>query len=123
MFSSALAEQHDRGQIEYDIDYIDQHTRKLMPPSAPKKLAEVVEPALGSRLSRHCDAHDIRVEMSAHPWANGGRGEAPMDGPKPKPVMVWYCSECGDGPNSYWRDQCIICDHKKCRFCNEEPAQ
>jgi hypothetical protein len=122
MFSFALAGQHDREQIEYDIDYIDQHTEKPMPPSAPKSFEEEVEPAVGNRLSRRCDAHDVRVEMSAHPWANGGRGEAPMDGPKPKPVMVWFCSECGDGPNGDWRNQCLNCDHKRCSCCNQAPA-
>lgn len=34
--------------------------------------------------------------------------------------IVWHCSECGDGPYSYWQNVCMACDHKKCGYCQQE---
>lgn len=39
-------------------------------------------------------------------WEIGGIGEAKKS--------VWYCCQCGDGPNDHWRDQCFNCDHHRC---------
>jgi len=33
---------------------------------------------------------------------------------------VWFCSGCGDGPNSGWQNLCPGCGHVRCRSCRIE---
>ncbi|KAH5288114.1 hypothetical protein HBI24_004480 [Parastagonospora nodorum] len=34
--------------------------------------------------------------------------------------IVWYCSECGDGPYGIWQNVCDACNHKRCGSCQCE---
>lgn len=34
--------------------------------------------------------------------------------------IVWYCSECGDGPIGTWNSQCTSCGHLYCGSCHTE---
>lgn len=34
--------------------------------------------------------------------------------------VVWYCSECGDGPIGTWNPQCTSCGHLYCGSCHTE---
>ena len=34
--------------------------------------------------------------------------------------LVWYCSDCGDGPIAIWENSCVACNHQKCYACREE---
>jgi len=34
--------------------------------------------------------------------------------------LVWFCSECYDGPISYWQAICVQCSHQKCGSCRVE---
>jgi hypothetical protein len=31
--------------------------------------------------------------------------------------MIWFCSECGDGPRGSWNSQCSSCSHLMCYHC------
>ncbi|KAH7355641.1 hypothetical protein BKA66DRAFT_475278 [Pyrenochaeta sp. MPI-SDFR-AT-0127] len=31
--------------------------------------------------------------------------------------VVWYCSECREGPMPNWQDACPCCYHQKCDSC------
>jgi len=42
-------------------------------------------------------------------------GPAATDG-----SLVWFCSECYDGPIGYWQSQCTACSHQKCNSCRVE---
>jgi len=44
-----------------------------------------------------------------------GGGSAPADGD-----VVWFCSECGDGPIASWQNACVSCNHQKCCACRDE---
>lgn len=34
--------------------------------------------------------------------------------------MVWFCSNCGDGPIRDWQTFCAICGHEQCSSCRVE---
>jgi hypothetical protein len=44
-------------------------------------------------------------------------GAAPIKDSQPHSIkkivaeLVWFCSNCGDGPQAEWRDKCSSCDH------------
>ncbi|OAK98655.1 hypothetical protein IQ06DRAFT_295011 [Phaeosphaeriaceae sp. SRC1lsM3a] len=40
---------------------------------------------------------------------------------RPK-VIVWYCSDCGDGPYGSWQAVCQGCGHTKCGNCESQEA-
>jgi hypothetical protein len=35
-------------------------------------------------------------------------------------TIVWYCSECGDGPYGMWQNICQRCTHVVCGSCVKE---
>ncbi|KAH4036603.1 hypothetical protein HBI24_089970 [Parastagonospora nodorum] len=41
---------------------------------------------------------------------------------KRKPVIIWYCSGCGNGPFANWNIVCTECAHPRCSFCVSEEA-
>jgi hypothetical protein len=41
---------------------------------------------------------------------------------EPEPVIVWFCSECFDGPYGKWQVSCQKCQHPKCGYCKEVQA-
>ena len=42
-------------------------------------------------------------------------GSTPADGD-----VVWFCSDCYDGPISGWQVVCVNCSHQRCSACREE---
>ena len=62
--------------------------------------------------------HYAQLDSITSPWADNGRGQGPTDGPDPE--IVWFCSECKDGPYCDWQDQCQACQHHRCSSCKEE---
>jgi hypothetical protein len=44
-------------------------------------------------------------------------GPAPMEGPE---EVVWFCSDCGDGPIGSWQNVCQACQHQRCGGCLQE---
>jgi hypothetical protein len=39
---------------------------------------------------------------------------------KNKPIFVWHCGSCGDGPYGVWQSTCLVCAHVKCSACSTE---
>ncbi|KAH3919643.1 hypothetical protein HBI56_029340 [Parastagonospora nodorum] len=35
-------------------------------------------------------------------------------------TIVWYCSECRDGPLGIWQNVCPSCSHIICGYCDKE---
>lgn len=64
----------------------------------------------------------IYINTALQSRTSHGYGQPVSRPPKPPPVYVWYCHECGDGPISTWRGQCN-CEHHKCEFCKEEQTR
>jgi hypothetical protein len=48
-----------------------------------------------------------------------GYTSAPTDGG----AVVWYCSNCGDGPKGSWQNCCAVCSHVRCGGCTVEAAK
>ncbi|KAF2791667.1 hypothetical protein K505DRAFT_63148 [Melanomma pulvis-pyrius CBS 109.77] len=67
--------------------------------SIPSEHPRIVEPDFGG-------SHDGNTQ--------GNQGE-PMDA-----EVVWFCSDCGDGPYGSWQNICQNCRHVKCGSCKEE---
>jgi hypothetical protein len=34
--------------------------------------------------------------------------------------IVWFCSQCGDGPYGFWQKVCQYCSHVICGSCEKE---
>lgn len=37
--------------------------------------------------------------------------------------VVWYCSDCGEGPTGSWQNCCAFCSHVKCAVCTVEKSK
>ncbi|KAH8725961.1 hypothetical protein GQ44DRAFT_706195 [Phaeosphaeriaceae sp. PMI808] len=37
-------------------------------------------------------------------------------------TILWFCSNCGDGPSCSWQGQCPMCAHVRCTSCVAEEA-
>jgi hypothetical protein len=72
----------------------------------------------GSLNNPRVSYHDPTTAPQSPPAGSNQHG--PQDGPK-APV-VWFCSECGDGPQADWRSNCPACSHSRCSSCEEEDA-
>ncbi|OAL01057.1 hypothetical protein IQ06DRAFT_347130 [Phaeosphaeriaceae sp. SRC1lsM3a] len=42
--------------------------------------------------------------------------------PEGTKVIIWHCSECGDGPYGSWQPACQSCGHGKCGSCKHTEA-
>lgn len=60
--------------------------------------------------------HDIFVGSSFSTVGDNAvdhqNNTTPSDG-----EVVWYCSDCGDGPLGSWYSACPMCNHKRCGGC------
>ncbi|GKT66599.1 hypothetical protein ColTof4_04090 [Colletotrichum tofieldiae] len=44
--------------------------------------------------------------------------------PRTRAKVVWYCHNCGTGPNSYKLDDfCPNCQNRRCRYCTVKEIQ
>jgi hypothetical protein len=79
--------------------------------SSPQSPTDLHPGSVGNVFGCSFHTHLARNDTSSSSGTNYG---------KPDAVIVWYCSECGDGPQGHWRDQCANCEHSKCYYCKEE---
>ena len=82
----------------------DKHTREI---------CGVDDPA--NNRGEELKAVMVPVEVASHDPNEKWRGSGKVKG-----TVVWYCSNCGDGPLGPWQNVCTNCSHDRCVSCATE---
>ncbi|KAF2029151.1 hypothetical protein EK21DRAFT_90046 [Setomelanomma holmii] len=120
--SALLLTQNERTEHVQGFDHLEHHPMLAPPPIA------TLPPTDGNVFSidhSHCygtTLSTIRTEAGAVFGPYDSHEQPRARGPKKPETVVWFCSECGDGPILDWQTACPQCYHQRCGSCKEEYA-